>query len=60
MADKKTPFERDEDGDLTIKGQIALLKDIRDYAKIGSSQRDDLSYLIGNLMFKLKLMGEEE
>jgi hypothetical protein len=60
MADKKTPFERDEDGDLTIRGQIAMLRDIRDYANIGSTQRDDLSYLIGNLCFKLSLEGEEE
>ena len=59
MADK-TPFERDEDGDLTIRGQIALLRDIRDYAKIGQAQKDDLSYLVGNLCFKLQEMGEEE
>jgi len=57
---EQTPFERDEDGDLTIKGQIALLRDIRDHANIGSAQRDDLSCLIGNLCFKLQEMGEEE
>jgi len=60
MADKKTPFERDQDGILTIRGQIALLRDIRDHAKIGSTQRDDLSYLIGGLIFELEQMGEEE
>ena len=59
MADK-TPFERDEEGDLTIRGQIALLRDIRDHGDLVRAQRDDLSYLVGNLRFKLKEMGEEE
>jgi hypothetical protein len=57
MAEQKTPFERDDEGYLTLRGEIAMLRDIRDYAKIGSQQRNDLSALIGRL---LHLLGEEE
>ena len=49
---QQSPFERDKDGDLTTKGQIALLRDIRDHANIGQGQKDDLSHLIGQLIFK--------
>lgn len=58
MEKQPSPFERDDEGFLTSAGEIALLRDIRDYAKgLGQQQRDDLSHLIGKLIF---LMEEEE
>jgi hypothetical protein len=47
--------ERDEEGYLTNKGYITFLRNLRDNHNLGSDQRDDLSTLIGSLIYTWNL-----
>ena len=61
LRTKEEIAERDEEGYLTNNGCITFLRELRDYHNLGSQQRDDLSNLIGSLIYTWNLdNGKEE